>query len=470
MENSSNSQTLSQDNLITQHQGEYLIFPFENKDNWEAISIKLMQLDGIIQADSKNNETIQDEKFLQSFFSVINHIGPMNPRNKDLVLENKNLHSFIIKLCLDAPFEFEKIKIPLFYIGQNKEFSLTKKHAAIIVALMYFGLFDLNECKNNPNFPRMRNFTAIITIGQAEFLKCLYNYFCRIQFLSYDQNCFETLKKSQISYNRVFIKDPLAILQKKFTKKLSEINPLNFSIEEMNECINIDFANKFIGGGALFGGNVQEEIRFFLCPELFPSILIFERQNDNEAIFFIGTEQYSSYRGYGSNFQFSGDYIDNSKFDSEGRKMLILSAIDAINFRRNQDSQFSEKYVNREIFKAFIGFSILQNDSDYRSMAIASGNWGCGVFAGNKDLKFLIQWLSASAAGRKLNYSCFKNNAFCDYLKNYVDVINAISPNLEKFYQSIIDVVKNITNKKNFRKVDEDSISLLEDFIQILKI
>lgn len=33
-------------------------------------------------------------------------------------------------------------------------------------------------------------------------------------------------------------------------------------------CTQADFANKYIGGGVLCGGCVQEEIRFAECPEL----------------------------------------------------------------------------------------------------------------------------------------------------------------------------------------------------------
>jgi hypothetical protein len=34
------------------------------------------------------------------------------------------------------------------------------------------------------------------------------------------------------------------------------------------------------------------------------------------------------------------------------------------------------------------------------TVGIATGNWGCGVFGGNLELKSLLQWLAASQAGR----------------------------------------------------------------------
>jgi hypothetical protein len=39
-------------------------------------------------------------------------------------------------------------------------------------------------------------------------------------------------------------------------------------IDGAADCVQVDFANKFIGGGVLCGGCVQEEIRFAACPEV----------------------------------------------------------------------------------------------------------------------------------------------------------------------------------------------------------
>ena len=36
---------------------------------------------------------------------------------------------------------------------------------------------------------------------------------------------------------------------------------------------------------------------------------------------------------------------------------------------------------------------------------ISTGNWGCGVFGGDHELKFLQQWIAASFAGiKRLDY------------------------------------------------------------------
>ncbi len=47
----------------------------------------------------------------------------------------------------------------------------------------------------------------------------------------------------------------------------------NESIESFSGSGKVDFANEFIGGGALHGPCVQEEIMFANCPEMFVSMV-----------------------------------------------------------------------------------------------------------------------------------------------------------------------------------------------------
>lgn len=52
--------------------------------------------------------------------------------------------------------------------------------------------------------------------------------------------------------------------------------------------LQMDFANKFIGGGVLSTGLVQEEILFTIFPELIVSRLFCEMLEDNECVNIIG--------------------------------------------------------------------------------------------------------------------------------------------------------------------------------------
>lgn len=52
--------------------------------------------------------------------------------------------------------------------------------------------------------------------------------------------------------------------------------------------LQVDFANKRIGGGVLGRGLVQEEIRFVICPEMIVSRLFTEVLQQDECLFMTG--------------------------------------------------------------------------------------------------------------------------------------------------------------------------------------
>ncbi len=59
--------------------------------------------------------------------------------------------------------------------------------------------------------------------------------------------------------------------------------------------------------------------------------------------------------------------------------------MDAI-FFRDKSTQYNLKNVNRELLKAYTSFRPLENGPDYE-FGIATGNWGCGAFNGDRQLK-----------------------------------------------------------------------------------
>ncbi|XWS20665.1 hypothetical protein CRYUN_Cryun31cG0122600 [Craigia yunnanensis] len=207
--------------------------------------------------------------------------------------------------------------------------------------------------------------------------------------------------------------------------------------------LEVDFANKYLGGGALHRGCVQEEIRFMINPELIAGMLFLPSMTENEAIEIVGAERFSGYTGYASSFRFSGDYVDKRSIDFLGRRKTRIVAIDALCCPRM--NQYKLKYLLRETNKAFCGFLDQSKYTQYKrlfkimdsvqlneapstsietnggSMAeevrksdekgdqfmdpencigIATGNWGCGAFGGDPEIKTIIQWLAASQALR----------------------------------------------------------------------
>ncbi|XP_033761051.1 LOW QUALITY PROTEIN: uncharacterized protein LOC117342872 [Pecten maximus] len=123
------------------------------------------------------------------------------------------------------------------------------------------------------------------------------------------------------------------------------------------EAVEVDFANKYIGGGVLGRGRVQEEIRFTVCPELIGSMLFMEYMEENEAIIIKGFEQFSATQGYAGSLLYLGPYADPATRDENGILMTTLCAIDAVSYRNDQQVQYSDYMFVRDLNKAYVGFS-----------------------------------------------------------------------------------------------------------------
>jgi poly(ADP-ribose) glycohydrolase len=154
---------------------------------------------------------------------------------------------------------------------------------------------------------------------------------------------------------------------------------------------------------------VQEEIRFAICPENIVSMLFCPVMTKVEAIQIIGAEQFSDYAGYMFSFRFAGPYLDPSPLREDGTVRQAIAAIDAYDgrgrSRKTAPEQMSQNMLLRELNKSFAGF---QPVAGWEGDEIATGNWGCGVFGGFAELKALVQWASASHAGRRLRYYPFE--------------------------------------------------------------
>ncbi len=142
--------------------------------------------------------------------------------------------------------------------------------------------------------------------------------------------------------------------------------------------------------------------------------LFTERIGDNEAVFITGCEQYSRYSGYGQSFRFDGNYIaDTRPRDTYGRRLCQIVAIDATDYSSDDRKiQYEEKFFLRELNKAYAGFR--SRKEGVRLAAVATGNWGCGVFNGDSRFKSLIQLMAAAVAGRDVAYFTFGDEGLRD--------------------------------------------------------
>ena len=191
---------------------------------------------------------------------------------------------------------------------------------------------------------------------------------------------------------------------KQCTQRLRNFNmrKLQESIDHARGCWRVDFANQYLGGASLSQGCVQEEIMFSICPELNVGRLFGRVMSPHEAIAMIGAERFSSPRGYGWSLSFGGEYHDPTPVKN-GRLQSYIVAMDAEDYRTKPSSfQYRQEHILRDLNKSFAGFSVPEGPS-----VIATGNWGCGVFGGNPELKLLLQWMSASKANRDLAYFPF---------------------------------------------------------------
>jgi poly(ADP-ribose) glycohydrolase len=246
--------------------------------------------------------------------------------------------------------------------------------------------------------------------------------------------------------------------KKKFRKAIIQ---LDGTIEDCIGTLQLDFANKFLGGGVLNSGCVQEEIRFVICPELLVSLLFTEQLKVNESVIVRGCERFSSYRGYGDSFEWSEDYQDKTTRDKFNRLYTDVLAIDAL-YLKYPERQFEEAKVRREIEKCFAGFRVYKSANDDDNLlstkypAISTGNWGCGAFRGDKQLKFIIQLMVAAETHRDLIYFTFSDEGTLENLNKIQMILERHSLNVGQVYQLIneyADEIRNIgNNNANSRK------------------
>ncbi|XP_035220062.1 poly(ADP-ribose) glycohydrolase-like isoform X2 [Stegodyphus dumicola] len=260
----------------------------------------------------------------------------------------------------------------------------------------------------------------------TEKLKCLINYFRRITAkepcgtVTFHRQCLQDLPKWE-----------------KSTCRIRTVVIKGDGLIETDGCgmLQVDFANKFVGGGVLGQGCVQEEIRFVICPELIVSRLFVECLDFNEVLIVTGVEQYNKYSGYSDGFKWEGNFDDRTPRDAWGRRCTQVVAMDAKHFR-NPAEQFKEMYITRELNKAFCGF--YENALPENLPAVATGNWGCGAFNGNPSLKFLIQLMAASQAGRSMLYFTFGNENLKKELKNIYHFVKGKSLSVGDLWRLLI--------------------------------
>ncbi|XP_062435724.1 poly(ADP-ribose) glycohydrolase isoform X2 [Rhea pennata] len=306
----------------------------------------------------------------------------------------------MVKLALCLPSICTQ-PVPLLKQKMNHSITMSQEQIASFLANAFFCTFPRRNAKMKSEYSSYPdiNFNRLFegrSPRKPEKLKTLFCYFRRVT---------EKKPTGLVTFTRQSLQEFPD--WERSQKKLSRLHVTYEGTIESNGhgMLQVDFANRFVGGGVTGAGLVQEEIRFLINPELIVSRLITEVLDHNECLIITGTEQYSEYTGYAETYRWARSHEDKTPRDEWQRRYTEIVAIDAFHFRRFLD-QFGPEKIRRELNKAYCGFS-RPNVPPQHLSAIATGNWGCGAFGGDSRLKALIQILAAAEAGRDIVYFTF---------------------------------------------------------------
>ena len=326
----------------------------------------------------------------------------------------KNLQELVSNIDNILQKEYPLLKK---FTKKNK-IEMTRKEAALLFLLSFFKCL---ECKSN----RFNVYYILLSnSGPAfQFGRCYLNYLTIIGKWLEEKNEILNEKLIYIRDNN----DSKEYLDNKQVN-LCEINVIEEgSLFDGKASYCIDFANKYIGGGALTGGSVQEEILFAVEPEAIISMLFMEVMDENDAIGIFNTIEYSKSTGYGYSVKFDKSAITDDLKQIKKHRIIAIDAVDNRGFFNYIfDKGQIQRDIIRDIHKAYVGFNLinLEEEKDFEKI-ISTGNWGCGAFGGNHELKFIQQWISASFAGvKRLDYYTFADIKMKNAAKYYNDIKN----------------------------------------------
>ena len=357
------------------------------------------------------------------FFPLIQQYYPLE------AFEFLKVYPYLQQLALNINYILPT-EIPLLQQMETNKNELTRKQVALIFMLSFFGLMP----------PRTNTKLNIFNVSSVLFAKSGTKFEFGRCFLNY----LTTIGKWLLQNNPI-LNEKIIYLRECVNINLQNmvLCPVNFitngSLTDGNASYCVDFANKYIGGGTLMGGCVQEEILFASNPEAIIAMLFMEEMHECDAIGIFNTIQYSLTEGFKKAFTFKGNNVMNS-FGSQIKRFRII-AIDAAPKADPKlnvvDNNSYQQIINRDINKAYSGFNLINLENGFER-SIATGNWGCGVFEGIPELKFIEQWIAASLAGvQRLDYYTFGDKKMQNLIPFYENIKNKFIY-AHVLYQSLI--------------------------------
>ncbi|KAI8588065.1 hypothetical protein BDZ88DRAFT_422993 [Geranomyces variabilis] len=316
--------------------------------------------------------------------------------------------------------------IPLLRAGENKAITLNQLQIACILANAFFCTFprrnDTRKTSEYASYPSI-NFSTLFggtKEGRCDPLKrakldCIFHYFTEVARRRQWTNA------GKVTFHRQRCSSFPAFASSTATLAPVAVCATGTIEDDAPGHLEVDFANRIIGGGVLGRGTVQEEIRFLISPDLLASRLFTQRLEDSDAVIMVGAERFSNYTGYAQTFAWGGPHTDQTARDARGRFGTQIVAIDARPYgSRSAGTQYTPQEMERELRKAYVGFApspcvASATGAEDRS-PIATGNWGCGAFGGDVQLKALLQIMAAACHRRAITYFAFGNADFAEEL------------------------------------------------------
>ena len=378
----------------------------------------------------------------------------------------------LARLALLLPALFPA-PVPLLMGGEEKDALFSQAQAACALAGAFFCLWPGRNNKRGSPDPALAQFPSFSFLplfgarpqgSLAAKFRCLFAYF-DVAIDRYGGWQVGDDQGTMLRFCRRGAREKARVLAT-CTRPLSAVHVVTDTLIEdvayngggWFPVLEVDFANRYVGGGVLGNGAVQEEIRFVISPELLLSRLVCQVLGDDEVLFLLGSERFSSHTGYASSFEYVGPYTDTAPVDPErNERDTAIVAMDASVFRF-KPLQFRPSALDRETRKALAGFMAYENGLEATgARPIVTGHWGCGAFGGDRELKFILQLLVASSQARELYYCMFGDPEFAasatallQSLRDASYTVQALHGLVAEFSGIIRDSPPNVLAKKAF--------------------
>jgi hypothetical protein len=243
--------------------------------------------DGLIEALDGSSETLQMQYFVKSTLP------------------------FIVSEAIAIADRFPD-GLPL--LVEPSRVCLSRSQVCSILASMFFGVLPLpctGEGRAKQDWPSA-SFEYFITErahpSTTAKLRCVLQYFNVMR-----ERTAAASMNGTVTFCRVAL-EPTSVPD--FSTSSVRMVPLvphaTGSIDDAQHCLHVDFANEYLGGGVLFSGAVQEEIRFSVSPECLAALPLCPSMLRREAILLAGTEVFSKVTGYSRSLLFAGPHEDRT--------------------------------------------------------------------------------------------------------------------------------------------------------------